>query len=123
MKFYNSPIEDKAVELINSCFENPEIVNPCNYSSKDMDFYCELVEDCDVLVFQELADGVLSSGVWKEIEKAFEIDTSVYLLDVENGDITKICSLETFDCLNVTETRLAYILGKDRVNEALKDDE
>lgn len=104
MKFYDMPIERKALRIIKSKFKNSKIINPKNLPYVKMDDFCNFVKKCDILVAHPLSKNVLSAGVWKEIKKAFKCRIPVFCLDLERRTIFKMDSLKGFRCLSREET-------------------
>lgn len=82
MYTYGSTIEQKDLELLNAL--NFEIVNPncpevqiglkdyieLNGVAKTMEYFADLVSECDMVAFRALPDGRLLSGVAFEVQHA-----------------------------------------------------
>lgn len=77
---YGSIAEQEQLSCISTKFENSEIINPAMYPSQSMEFYLELVEKSDIVVFSCLL-GKITSGVGKEINHALKNGKEVYKLN------------------------------------------
>lgn len=88
---YHTPQEQRDLDLIKKLFPNAEIFNPNNEEcqtvakEKGMDYFKDLVQGCNMLVFRALPNGKISSGVYKEIEWTNEISNPVIELPCYTG--------------------------------------
>jgi hypothetical protein len=115
MKIYGSQIEHDDVELIGKLgfhAVNPnsqvhiDAIRNMSSGSEKMDYFCDVVQSCNVLFFRALPDGSIPAGVAKEIKCAQERSIPVFEIPYFNRKV-----------LTVEETR-AYI--KDRNHEDVK---
>lgn len=45
-----------------------EVVNPADENARSMQYFCNLVQECDCLAFRSFQDGMVGAGVAAEIE-------------------------------------------------------
>jgi hypothetical protein len=64
-------------------------------SSEIMDYFVEVVKNCDHLAFSTTKDGKVSAGVMKEIETMKE----------EGGSIVQLPDLNSLESMNISDTR------------------
>ncbi len=76
---YGCSEEATALKTISRKFRRAEIVNPAVCEETCMEFYINLVETCDVLVFSKVL-GFITSGVGKEINHSLRCRKSVFEL-------------------------------------------
>jgi hypothetical protein len=77
---YNTATERVDVETLNRLFPHLDVVNPNDPeiekayqdSGKDWKIFDDLVLRADVVAYRTLSDGRITSGVWKEVQKAVE---------------------------------------------------
>lgn len=80
---YNTPQEQRDLNLIKLLFPAAKIYNPNNDKAQEgakedgMDFFKPIVQMSDLLVFRALPDGKIPAGVCKEIEWAKEVQIPV----------------------------------------------
>lgn len=84
MSIYNSPQERRDIELIKKLFPNDQIYNPGEdedakegYQKYGMDYFIEIINQCDLLIFRSAPGGKITAGVFEEISYADEHDIPV----------------------------------------------
>lgn len=83
---YNTKTELNEINKIEKAFNLSRIINPngwiyqCGNENSIMNQCLKMVENCDILVFSTLDDGVIGKGVYSEIEHALNFNKEVYLL-------------------------------------------
>lgn len=94
MYTYHSNIENEDIMMLKAMgFEvinpsDPEIVQGCNDYIRDhgngfvMDFFKNIIDDCDVLAFRGNPDGTITSGIVTEIEHAKYLNLPVIEIPV-----------------------------------------
>lgn len=92
---YNTQQEVIDLEIISKIFNNYEIINPNsdyvkdNYKG-DMNFFKDIVQECDLLVFRALPNGKIPSGIAKEISYADEKEIISIELPCYTGRIMSV---------------------------------
>jgi len=118
---YQSLIERRGLYLIKEFFGSVEVVNPSDYSTVshgDMDFFYNLIDQVDAVIFTLLA-GFITFGVANEVKHALKHGRDVYYLDWRLGKFKKVDDLSGFDELNFKDTNLLYnFLASSKVDEA-----
>lgn len=72
MSIYNTPQEQRDIDLLESI--GFEVVNPNKeihnqgYKDQGMQYFVELVNECDIIAFRAHPDGSIPAGVAKEID-------------------------------------------------------
>lgn len=95
---YGSSQEGKDVATLSKLFyrvsnpNDPEIEKKYVESGKDWTIFDDLVRKADVLAYRTLPDGRITSGVWKEIEKALELNIPV--IELPNFTVAQIMTKE-----------------------------
>jgi len=90
MKLYWTKKEKEEIAIIEKCLPNIEIINPPSYEDnlrkkiEGMSFCYRLVDECGVVCFSRL-DGVVTSGVGKEVNYALKKKKKVY--EIKNGKL------------------------------------
>jgi len=99
---YNTPQEQRDMDLLNTVFPSHTIINPNNPEADalyketwSMDVFFELVRDCDLLVFRATPSGQITAGVAAEIREAINCGISVL----------EIPSMVNSRSMNVEQTR------------------
>ena len=117
MKIYGSQIEHDDVELIGklgfhavnpNSQEHIDAIRNMSSGSEKMDYFCDVVQSCNVLFFRALPDGSIPAGVAKEIKCAQERSIPVFEIPYFNRKV-----------LTVEETR-AYIKDGNHEDVNLK---
>lgn len=87
MSIYKTPQENRDMAALKTMFPNDKIYNPSEdvfaeqgYQLKGMEYFTELVSNCDVLVFRALPDGQIPAGVAKEIDAA--VDNNLVIIEL-----------------------------------------
>ncbi len=89
---YGTEEESYQLSLIARKFGTVDIVNPADvkeHGIRDMQFYLDIVKECDLLVFTRF-HGFVLGGVGLEVEFAIEAGKEVY--EISGGDITRVTS-------------------------------
>lgn len=80
---YNTLQEQRDLDLIHTLFPNQQIINPnnkladLNYKKDGMSYFERVISECDILIFRGCVNGKISSGVWKEINRAKELNIPI----------------------------------------------
>lgn len=89
MVSYNSTVEEKDVELLN--YLGFDVINPNiqehrngldayvlkNGKQNVMQYFAEIVKNCDVVAFRSNPDGSILSGIGAELETAFDLNIPI----------------------------------------------
>lgn len=74
---YNTPQEERDLELLHKLFPNDDVYNPSQdensdlgYRQNGMKYFTDIVEECDLLAFRSLPYSKIPTGVFKEISHA-----------------------------------------------------
>ncbi len=73
---YNTLQEERDLQTIKALYPEAEIYNPNNieaqqkYKKHGMDYFLNIIESCDLLIFRGLPNMKIPAGVYKEIECA-----------------------------------------------------
>lgn len=89
MHLYNSQEENNLLKIIAKRYPDCEIINPANYSSKDMAFYYGLVNDSDKLTFYGDTIGVVSEVIYAMFK-------GLPCYDADSGKLINIYQLQKF---------------------------
>lgn len=98
ISLYGTFQETTDVETLSKLFysvsnpNDPEIEKKYVESGKDWAVFDDLVRKADVLAYRTLPDGRITSGVWKEIQKALELDIPV--IELPNFTVAQIMTKE-----------------------------
>lgn len=101
---YGSEIEYKCIDLIEKSFPKCSIINPANYqddfinykksNSDYMEFFRQLINSCDMIVFLPFSDGKVGYGIIYEIdcidpEEIYEINLKFEKVNKVSKDSVK----------------------------------
>lgn len=111
ISIYNTRKEGVLMDMISrtTFLSNPCILNPnseyheCQYKLKGMDYFLELVDECDALIIYPFEDNTIGAGIVKEALRAIDKGKRVYQIDAKTFDMEEIFVLK--NCLTVDETR------------------
>jgi hypothetical protein len=73
---YSTLQEERDLNIIKAIFPEAEIYNPNNseaqqgYKERGMDYFLDIIVNCDLLIFRGLPNMKIPAGVYKEIECA-----------------------------------------------------
>src|SRR5438105_2622106 len=79
MKLYGSSVEKGEIALIEKRFVGYEVVDPSTFEPRETEYYLELVDSCDCLVFSRYY-GNVTEGVKPEVDRALSRGKPVYEL-------------------------------------------
>lgn len=79
MKLYGSAAERREISLIQQRFAGSEVVDPSAEPGRETEYYLNLVDSCDCLVFSRHF-GYITEGVRPEIDRALSKGKPVYEL-------------------------------------------
>ncbi len=79
MKLYGSSAEKREIALIEKRFVGYEVVDPSTLKPRETEYYLELVDSCDCLVFSRHY-GNVTEGVKPEVDRALSKGKPVYEL-------------------------------------------
>jgi hypothetical protein len=79
MKLYGSSTEKREMALIEKRFGGYDIVDPSAIETRETEYYLELVDSCDCLVFSRHY-GNITEGVKPEVDRALSKGKPVYEL-------------------------------------------
>jgi len=95
---YGKEIENRCIGLINQFFPECEIINPADYqedflnykksNSDYMEFFRNLINSCDMIVFLPFVDGKVGYGIIYEIE-CIDPD-EIYEINLKFDKINKV---------------------------------
>jgi len=80
---YNTYQEKRDLDIINKLFINSGIINPnseiheLEYRKSGMNYFENLMKDCDLVMFRGCINGKIPAGVYKEIMYAINNNISV----------------------------------------------
>lgn len=118
---YNTLIENRAIQLIQTHFPNAKIVNPAKHHrirhSSTMAPYKLFVKSCVILIYTDIA-GFITSGVAEEIKTAIEAGLDIYHLDWRQGKLTKIDKPKGYILNRRKTNQLFRLIKKFNINEA-----
>ena len=104
---YGTERQARALALMRSEgweIENPDLPHHARaYEKHGMQYFTEVVEDCDGLAFLRFPDGSIGAGVAKEIETALRRGLTVW--DASSGKLVSIGTMMPYPVLSVQETR------------------
>jgi hypothetical protein len=118
---YNSDLERKCLSLIKEKFPNDDIINPSDkevidmfdiykttYPNNYMQYFANLVWECDKIVILPFSDGMIGAGVWFEAHEHFKQfrNLHMYCVNPFNNSIGEI-TIDVIDSrkLSIEETR------------------
>lgn len=108
---YNTRKEGVLIDMINKTtfLSNPWVLNPnseyheCQYKLKGMDYFLNLVDECDALIIYPFEDNAIGAGIAKEALRALHSKKRVYMIDAKTFEMYEIWELNNY--LTVEETR------------------
>ncbi len=111
ISIYNTKKEELLVAMLSdsSLLTDPIIVNPnsefneAQYQIKGMDYFLELVDECDALIIYPFEDGTIGAGIVKEALRAIDKGKPIYQINPNTFKMMQIFQLK--NCLTVEETR------------------
>lgn len=84
---YNTPQEERDLELLHKLFPNDIIYNPSQdemadqgYKENGMNYFIDIVEQCSLLAFRGLPYSKIPTGVFEEISHA--IDENIPIIEL-----------------------------------------
>lgn len=84
ISMYGTDQEKRDIQTIEKLFPGSFIYNPGNddsssdgYKTKGMQYFYDIVEKCNLLIFRSFVDGKIGAGVWGEIEHSLSCSIPV----------------------------------------------
>jgi hypothetical protein len=108
ISLYNSAQDKRDIELMQSL--GFEVINPNKealqerYKVEGMNVFLEAVNECDGVAFRAFPDGKIGAGVYKEIQKAVEL----------NKQVIELPTITSSRILSVEDTRAYLTYGGHR---------
>lgn len=111
ISMYGTQEEMREISLIEEKFRDVIVVNPAIFEQVPkgddiMEFYFNLVRDCETVVFKRLL-GKVSAGVGKEVNFALQTGKAVY--ELNKGQFSQVT--QVVEPISVEETRRLLALS------------
>ena len=96
---YNTKEDKQTLRLLNEMGLEVEDPNQekyqIGYKEKGMQIFLDAIDDCDVVFFKSFCNGKVTSGVQKEIQKAYDLGIPVFEFNPFLSSLRKLSVEET----------------------------